>query len=235
MIDMASVYAAKYKQQPDILRAAVIGQSPDRSLDPYTALNALKLVNESNRMAMAMQAQQPTSSPSLVAENMAPQMGLGAMVPGAMGQMGQMGQAPQGMPPQAPAAPAPVMQKSGGLAGLPTPEPEYAAGGIVAFQSGGLSMPAVSADPLADYKPDESDSTDSEEGEGNASEQAKFNAYLMKQLKGIEDFDPKELTEKEQDALYKKFLEREEKLAGPDIYKPAMGDLQTRREAIPKN
>jgi len=229
MIDMASVYAAKYKQQPDILRAAVIGQSPDRSLDPYTALNALKLVNESNRMAMAMQAQQPTSSPSLVAENMAPQAGLGAMIPGAMGQ------APQGMPPQAPAAPAPVMQKSGGLAGLPTPEPEYAAGGIVAFQSGGLSMPAVSADPLADYKPDESDSKDSEEGEGNASEQAKFNAYLMKQLKGIEDFDPKELTEKEQDALYKKFLEREEKLAGPDIYKPAMGDLQTRREAIPKN
>lgn len=241
MIDMASVYAAKYKQQPDILRAAVMGQSPDRSLDPYTALNALKKVNESNMMAMAMQAQQPTSSPSLVAENMAPQMGLGAMVPGAMGQMGQapQGMPPQGMPPQGmpPQGPAPVMQRSGGLAGLPTPEPEYAAGGIVAFsgKEGSLVAPAVSADPLADYKPDESDSKDSDDGEGNASEQAKFNAYLMKQLKGMEDYDPKELTEKEQDALYNKFLAREEKLAGPDIYKPAMGDLQTRREAIPKN
>jgi len=231
MIDMASVYAARYKQQPDILRAAVIGQSPDRSLDPYTALNALKLVNESNRMAMAMQAQQPTSSPSLVAENMAPQMGLGAMVPGAMGQMGQMGQAPQGMPPQAPAAPAPVMQKSGGLAGLPTPEPEYAAGGIVAFQSGGLNAPAEDDELgyLTGNKPE------LEESEGNASAQDKFNAYLMKQLKDLEGYEPKDLTEAQQDALYEKFIKREEKLAGPDVYKPAMGDLQTRREAIPKN
>jgi hypothetical protein len=95
MIDMASVYAERYRKTPQALQAAVLGQSPDPRLDPYTALNALKLVNESNRMMMAGQAQQPTSSPSLVAQNMAPQAGLGAMVPGAMGQMGQ---APQGMP-----------------------------------------------------------------------------------------------------------------------------------------
>ena len=63
-IDMASVYAERYRRNPDVLRAAVIGQSPDSRLDPYTALNALKLVNESNRMMMAGQAQQPTSSPS---------------------------------------------------------------------------------------------------------------------------------------------------------------------------
>jgi hypothetical protein len=161
MIDMASVYAERYRKNPDVLRAAVIGQSPDSRLDPYTALNALKLVNETNRMMMAGQAQQPTSAPSLVAQNMAPQAGLGAMVPGAMGQMGQapQGMPPQGMPPQGPApAPqgmppqgqAPVMQAaSGGLAGLPTPEYEYAKGGIVAFQSGGLNAIAATDDPYS--------------------------------------------------------------------------------------
>ena len=122
MIDMASVYAKRFERNPQMLQAAVMGQSPDPKLDPYTALNALRLLKESQRMAMAGQAQQPTSSPSLVAENMAPNpmmQGLGAMVPGAMGG--------QGMP-------QPVRQAaSGGLAGMPTPDEEYAAGGIVAF------------------------------------------------------------------------------------------------------
>ena len=45
MIDMASVYADRFKDNADALRAAVMGQSPDPKLDPYTALNALKLVN----------------------------------------------------------------------------------------------------------------------------------------------------------------------------------------------
>ena len=174
MIDMASVYAARYKNNPDVLRAAVIGQSPDSRLDPYTALNALKLVNETNRMMMAGQAQQPTSAPSLVAQNMAPQAGLGAMVPGAMGQgapapqsMPPQGMPPQGMPPQGQGAPAlqgmppqgqaPVMQRSGGLAGMPTPEYEYAKGGIVAFKDEGFvrdpDAVAVTADPMANYAP----------------------------------------------------------------------------------
>jgi len=226
-IDMASVYAERYRKNPNVLRAAVIGQSPDSRLDPYTALNALKLVNESNRMMVAGQAQQPTSSPSLVAQNMAPQAGLGAMVPGAMGGMGQAPAAP------APAAPAPTMTAaSGGLASMPTKDFGYARGGIVAFQSGGLNAPAVDADPLANY---EAGAEESEESEGSGSAQEDFNAYLMKQLKGMEEYDPKEMSDKEQAALYDKFLEREKKLAGPDIYAPAMGDLKTRRETIPKN
>ena len=57
MIDMASVYAERYKKQPQTLQAAVMGQSPDPKLDPYTALNALRLVKESQRMAIAGQAQ----------------------------------------------------------------------------------------------------------------------------------------------------------------------------------
>jgi hypothetical protein len=133
-IDMASVYAAKYRKNPDILRAAVMGQSPDKGLDSYTALNALKLVNEADLTAMSGQAQQPTSAPSFVAQALTPppmMQGLGAMVPGAMG--GQ-GMPPQGMPQQRPPMPQPVMQAaSGGLAGMPTADEDYANGGIVAF------------------------------------------------------------------------------------------------------
>jgi hypothetical protein len=141
-IDMASVYAARYRKNPDVLRAAVMGQSPDQSLDSYTALNALKLVKEADMMAMAGQAQQPTLSPSLVAEALAPApstQGLGAMVPNTMGQAPQ-GMPPQGMPPQGmpPQQRAPMPQQtmqaaSGGLAGMYSPDEDYAAGGIVAF------------------------------------------------------------------------------------------------------
>ena len=158
MIDMASVFADRYKKTPKVLSDAVMGQSLDPSLDPYTALNALKLVNESQRMAMAGQAQQPTSSPSIVAQNVAPppmQRGLGAMVPGAMGQapqgMPSQGQAPQ----QAPVPQQPMQAASGGLAGMYSPEEDYAEGGIVAFQSGGLNSgesmeaAAVTDDPLS--------------------------------------------------------------------------------------
>jgi hypothetical protein len=147
MIDKASVFAERFKSNPQILQATVLGQGPDPSLDPYTALRALQLIKESNAMAMARQAQQPTSAPSLASQAVAPQ-GLAAMLPmGApAGQMPQMAQAPQ----------APVMQASGGLASMPTPEEDYAAGGIVAFQVGGktqtsdddeMPTPAVSANP----------------------------------------------------------------------------------------
>jgi len=115
-----------------------MGQSPDPKLDSYTALNALRLIKEADMMAMSAQAQQPTSSPSILAETLAPPappQGLAGMMPmGApAGQMPQgmapRGQMPQGMPPQQ----APVMQASGGLAGMPISEENYAAGGIVAF------------------------------------------------------------------------------------------------------
>ena len=125
MIDKASVFAERFKSNPQILQATVLGQGTDPSLDPYTALRALQLIKESNAMAMARQAQQPTSAPSLASQAVAPQ-GLAAMLP--------MG-APAGqVTPPAPQAPqAPVMQASGGLAALHTPDEEYAAGGIVAF------------------------------------------------------------------------------------------------------
>jgi hypothetical protein len=226
MIDMASVYAERFKTNPQALQAAVMGQSPDPKLDPYTALNALKLVKEANMMEMAGKAQQPTSAPSIVAENMAPnpmQQGLGAMVPGAMGQ------APQGMPPQgqAPAPQAPPMQAaSGGLAGMYTPDEDYATGGIVAFQAGGETE--------EDYQRETSDTgysdaqgrridaegnlmEDTDAGTGNAT--AQLNAILMKQLASMQKRGARKTDPAEQKALFEEFLARETKNAGPDISK----------------
>ncbi len=227
MIDMASVYAERYKTQPQMLQAAVMGQSPDPKLDPYTALNALKLVKESQRMAMAGQAQQPTSSPSIVAETMAPNpmmQGLGAMVPGAMGQ------APQGMAPQAaPVRQAPPMQAaSGGLAGMYTPEEDYAEGGIVAFQAGGLNSgegmptPAVSADPFADYVAENAGGQPSTSALARAQEA--LDAYM--------NFEPKEMSTKEQEEFLDRYMARIKKAGGPDIYAPARERLKAREDAL---
>ena len=50
MIDQASVFAERYKGNPQVLQATVLGQGNVPGLDPYTALNALKLIKESNMM-----------------------------------------------------------------------------------------------------------------------------------------------------------------------------------------
>ena len=226
-IDMASVYAARYRKNPDILRAAVMGQSPDQSLDSYTALNALRLVKEADMMAMSGQAQQPTSSPSIVAQNLAPNpmmQGLGAMVPGAMGQ------APQGMPLQqrAPMPQQPMQAASGGLAGMPTPDEEYAAGGIVAFQSGGLNSgegmeaTAVTDDPYARLM------AETQGGQPSMSALGRAQEALDKYM----EFEPKEMTAAEQEAFLDRYMARMKKAAGPYIYAPAKEELKTRREAL---
>ena len=237
-IDMASVYAARYRKQPDMLRAAVMGQSPDPKLDSYTALNALRLVKEADMMAMAGQAQQPTSAPSIVAQNLAPppppmMQGLGAMVPGAMGQAPQ-GMPPQGMPPQQRApAPQPVMQAaSGGLAGMYTPEEDFAEGGIVAFQdrgyvdpnlTEGMPAPAVSASSFDDY-------IASMTGGGTPSSTAISRA--QEALEKYMAFEPTEMSAKEQEAFLDRYMARVEKAAGPNIYAPAKEELKARREAL---
>ena len=182
-IDMASVYAARYRKQPDMLRAAVMGQSPDPKLDSYTALNALRLVKEADMMDMAGKAQQPTSSPSLVAENMAPnpmQQGLGAMMP--------MG-APAGQMPQQ-RAPAPPMQAaSGGLAGMYSPEEDYAAGGIVAFDKGGLNSGedmeanAVTDDPYARFLAESEDDGGTDDQRAQASDNVQETRRMIMGMK----------------------------------------------------
>jgi hypothetical protein len=232
-IDMASVYAAKYRKNPDVLRAAVMGQSPDASLDSYTALNALRLVKEADMMAMSGMAQQPTSSPSLVAQNMAPsptQQGLGAMVPGAMGQ------APQGMPPQGQAPQQPMQAASGGLAGMYTPEEDYAEGGIVAF-SGASGNQQVEdptqriLDAIADDKRRADYGTEQEPGWGGAADSTAI-GRAEEALNNYMNFEPTEMSIKEQEAFLDRYMARAKRDAGEDIYTPAKEELKKRREAL---
>ena len=230
-IDMASVYAARYRKQPDMLRAAVMGQSPDPKLDSYTALNALRLVKEADMMDMAGQAQQPTSSPSIVAQNLAPNpmmQGLGAMVPGAMGGQGM----PQGQAPQqrAPMLQQPMQAASGGLAGMYSPEEDFAEGGIVAFQRGGLNsgedtynaeaaIQAVNnaaAQEQFGMEKENWPTITGDDGEASSTILSRAEEALNKYM----NFVPKEMTEKEQEAFLDKYMARVKKAGGEDIYAP---------------
>ena len=246
-IDMASVYAAKYRKNPDVLRAAVMGQSPDRSLDSYTALNALKLVKEADMMAMAGQAQQPTSSPSLVAQALAPApsaQGLGAMVPNTMGQAPQgmppqgmppQGMPPQGMPPQqrAPMPQQPMQAASGGLAGMYTPEEDYAEGGIVAFQSGGLNAVAATDDPTLRMGGEGGEEQDDylamldelEGGEGSPAGLAAANKLTLATARRIASRDLRDLTPKEAKEMYSTKYKEITDAAGPSPYIGMRADL----------
>ena len=217
MIDQASVFASKYKSNPQILQATVLGQGPDPSLDPYTALRALQLIKESNAMQMAQQAQGPTSAPSLASQAVAPQ-GLAGMLPmGApAGQMPQqMGQAPQGMAPQQ-APQAPVMQASGGLAGMYTPEEDYAEGGIVAF-----------SEPTAENNY----SLVTSEGEGGQVDPTAL-GVAKERLAEYMEFEPKEMSAKDQEEFLDRYMARMKKAAGEDIYAPAKERLAAREAAL---
>ena len=232
-IDMASVYAARYRKQPDMLRAAVMGQSPDPKLDSYTALNALRLVKEADMMDMAGQAKQPTSAPSIVAQNLAPNpmmQGLGAMVPGAMGQAPQ-GMPPQGQAPQQAPMPQPTMQAaSGGLAGMYTPEEDFAEGGIVAFQRGGLNsgedtynaeaaIQAVNnaaAQEQFGMEKENWPTITGDDGEASSTILSRAEEALNKYM----NFVPKEMTAAEQEAFLDKYMARVKKAGGEDIYAP---------------
>jgi hypothetical protein len=130
-IDKASILADRYKNNRGQLAAALMGQPvQDQSIDAYSALRAMQLLKESDRMAMAQQARGPVGEqPSLAEAAVAPDQSAGLA--------GMMGQPVMGQAQQAPAAP-PVMQgASGGLAGMPMSDDDYAEGGIVAFASGG--------------------------------------------------------------------------------------------------
>lgn len=237
-IDMASVYAERFKSNPDMLRAAVMGQSPDPKLDPYTALNALRLVKESQQMAMAGQAQQPTSAPSILAQNLAPPappQGLAGMVP--------MG-APAGQMPQQ-RAPAPPMQAaSGGLAGMYSPDEDYAAGGIVAFSLGGEAEDDYQGETSdTGYSDSQGRSTDAEgnlledadvdTGTGGQRTQASRNVQQSRAaLMGMQD---EGLSQEDFNRIRQDSLNFSQKNAGPNIYDPANQRLKEREEARGKN
>ena len=246
MIDQASVFAERYKGNPQVLQATVLGQGNVPGLDPYTALNALKLIKESNMMAMAGRAQQPTSSPSIVAETLAPApspQSLGAMVPNTMGQMPPG--APQGLAAMAPQQMAPqqasVMQRSGGLAGMPTPEESYAEGGIVAFQSQGyvdpkftVGMPAVDANPLASNTEGENLSErerllalldEIEDGDGDPTAFAAANKLGLGVARRIASRDLRDLSPQERKTMYAEEYKRITDAAGPSPYAGMRADI----------
>ena len=131
-IDKASILADRYKNNRGQLAAALMGQPvQDQSIDAYSALRAMQLLKESDRMAMAQQARGPSGEqPSLAEAAVTPDQSMGLA-----GMMGQpvMGQQPQ----QAPMPQQPMQAASGGLAGMPMSDDDYAEGGIVAFASGG--------------------------------------------------------------------------------------------------
>ena len=129
VIDRASIFADRFKGNPQILQAAVLGQAPVPGLDPYTALRAMQLLKESQQIQMAMAAQRSTESPSLVQTAM------------------QMPQMPPQMARPAPQQ-APMMAASGGLAGMHVPDEDYAEGGIVAFAGDGEEGQVTSSNPL---------------------------------------------------------------------------------------
>jgi hypothetical protein len=129
-IDKASILADRYRDDRGQLAAALMGQPvPDQQLDAYSALRAMQILKETDRMAMAQQARGPSGEqPSLAELAVTPEQPMGLA-----GMMGQpvMAQAQ-------PAMPGPEMQAaSGGLAGMPMADDDYAEGGIVAFASGG--------------------------------------------------------------------------------------------------
>ena len=265
MIDMASVYADRFKDNSDALRAAVMGQSPDPKLDPYTALNALKLIKESQRMAMAGQAQQPTSSPSILAENIAPSappQGLAGMVPmGApTGQMPQgmppQGMPPQGMPPQG--MPQQTMQAaSGGLANMYTPEEDYAEGGIVAFNgANGSVVPAYAGssdgavafagssgnaamdDPLDRLLAEAGvvePATTDDGSQGNPAMREEAFQNYLESRGIIKGIKDDDFTPDEAKRMRQDTFEFYEKNAGPDIYAPANRRLTEREGARSKS
>jgi len=236
MIDQASVFAERYRGNPQVLQATVLGQGNVPGLDPYTALNALRLIKESNMMAMAGRAQQPTSSPSIVAETLAPApspQGLGAMVPNTMGQMPPG--APQGLAAMAPQQRAPVMQRSGGLAGMPTPEENYAEGGIVAFQKGGLNAVAVTDDPTLRMGGEGADDVERDDylamldelegGEGSPAGLAAANKLTLATARRIASRDLRDLTPEEAKTMYSTKYKEITDAAGPSPYAGMRADL----------
>jgi hypothetical protein len=122
---------------------------------------------------------------------------------------------------------------SGGLAGMYTPEEDYAEGGIVAFQEGGLNRDDPTQrilDAIADDKRRADYGTEQEPGWGGADSTAIDRA--QDRLDAYMNFEPKEMTTAEQEAFLDRYMARIKKAGGEDIYAPAKEDLKTRREAL---
>jgi hypothetical protein len=137
--------------------------------------------------------------------------------------------APQQRAPQQ----APVMQRSGGLAGMPTPEESYAEGGIVAFQSGGLNAVAVSDDPtlrLGGEGEGEQDDylamlDELEGGGGSPAGLAAANKLTLATARRIASRDLRDLTPEEAKTMYSTKYKEITDAAGPSPYAGMRADI----------
>jgi hypothetical protein len=125
---------------------------------------------------------------------------------------------------------------SGGLANMYSPEEDFAEGGIVAFQSGGLNAVAVTDDPtrrLGGESEGEGEQGDDylsildelEGGEGSPAGLAAANRLALATARRIASRDLRDMTPDEEEKAHGKAYERITKAAGPNPYAAMRADL----------
>jgi hypothetical protein len=123
------------------------------------------------------------------------------------------------------------MQASGGLAGLPTPDHEYAQGGIVAFQDRGYVSPELTLPPGTEYDPGESGVYANEREVSSGDPREADKELARSTLKAYVEHEPEAMSRadvaKERQDYYD-FLKAN---AGPDIYAPQQEKLTAREAA----
>ena len=119
---------------------------------------------------------------------------------------------------------------------MPTPDEDYAAGGIVAFQSGGLNS-ELTVPPNTPFDENETGLYPEElEGDGGTDDQKALASRNVQQsraeLMGMQD---EGLSQAEFNRIRQDSLDFAKRNAGPDIYEPANKRLREREEARGKN
>jgi len=167
-------------------------------------------------------------------------------VPGAMGQAPQ-GMPPQGMPPQGMTPQQPMQAASGGLAGMPTSDEDYAAGGIVAFNgtNGSLVANAATDDDTRRLVGSGDDGDDGSSAGMNfpmftSTGDAKTYATLAEKLPGaienLTDFEYKSLTPKERRQVEMDEIAAYREAMGPNTAMEALkADTEARKGERSRN
>ena len=123
-------------------------QNPTGDVPTFLALAELQRRKDSDAKYQAMREEPASIAEQLVAENMP--MGLAGMAPSAAVNP-SMAVSPEGgvsnIPSQA-MEPSSVSAADSGIGALPVPEADFAGGGIVAFQEGGLALDPITGLPL---------------------------------------------------------------------------------------
>lgn len=123
-------------------------QNPTGDVPTFLALAELQRRKDADQKYMALQEQPASIAEQLVAENMP--MGLAGMAPSSAVNP-SMAVSPEGGISNVPSEamePSSVQAANSGIGALPIPEGNFAGGGIVAFQDGGLALDPITGLPL---------------------------------------------------------------------------------------